>query len=234
VNDLKKDIERTFLQRFLQLTRQSVRVIDTERPDFILVSDAGRTGIELTQVARRADGNGTPMSRGEPAPHRSIAALAREYYAAGGLPLMLEMSSPIPSEGHERAALAQRLVAARAGMQVNEAFRLLVDDEHARDALHLRALPESFGEFSRWNHVGDPVDPAHTIDSALLEAAVLRKARHLPYYRRGLSDVQLLLVADRLHGSARWKPPHDFARLPKHGFDAVHLLLHPSEVHTVG
>lgn len=63
---------------------------------------------------------------------------------------------------------------------------------------------------------------------------MLRKARHLPHYRRGLRQVQLLLVADRLHDSVRWQPPHDFARLPTHGFDAVHLLLHPGEVHTVG
>lgn len=234
MNGLRKDTERRYLERFLELTRQSVQVIDTERPDFILVSGTGRTGIELTQVARRGDASGPVDRSDDPPPLRAITALAKLYYTTGGLPLMLEMSGPIPVEGPRTAALVLQLVAARAGMQVNEELRLSMDDEHEHDALRLRALPEDFGEFSRWHHVGDRVDRSLVLDSALLKAAVLGKARHLPYYRRGLRDVQLLLVADRTYDATRWRPPHDFARLPKHGFDAVHLLLHPSEVHTVG
>ena len=57
----------------------------------------------------------------------------------------------------------------------------------------------------------------------------------LPSGLSGIGDAPVrVLVADRLHDSVRWQPPPDFARLPTHGFDAVHLLLHPGEVHTAG
>jgi hypothetical protein len=230
----KKDIERSYLARFLELTRQTVRVIDTERPDFVLVSGAVRTGIELTRVAHRGESSEPVDRSGEPSPRRALAALARLYYAAGGQPLMVETSGSFEAEGPRGAALVERLVAVRAGMQANEALRLDIDGGGDGIALDLRAMPDTFRDFSRWNHLGAPADTAPVLGSALLEAAVVRKARHLPHYRRSLREVQLLLVADRIHDAARWKPPHEFTRLPKHGFDAVHLLLHPSEVHSVG
>ena len=227
----KKDMERDYLERFLDLTRQSVKVIDTERPDFVLVSGSGRTGVEVTRVPRPGDATGSTTERDEALRRRTLADLARLYYRAGGLPLAVKVSSASPLEGAHAAALVARLVAARAGMETNEQLVLHADE---RDALHLRALPDSFKEYSRWEYLDGPVERAHTLDSALLEEIIVRKAKHLPHYRRGLREVQLLMVADRLHGSGKWRLPEDFARLPKHGFDAVHLLMHPIEVHSVG
>ena len=234
MNAHRKDVERGFLARFLELTGQSVTIIDTERPDFVLVSGHERTGIEVTQVFRRGDVPGSKAAREVVPPHRALAALARLYYQAGGLPLALKTSSVISLEGTQAAALVARLVAARAGMETNEELAVYADEEHTRDPLHLRALPESFKEYSRWEYTGNAAGPVHTLDLALVEDIIVRKAKQLPHYRRTLRDVHLLIVADRLYNSGRWQVPGDFAELPKRGFDAVHLLLHPVEVHTIG
>jgi hypothetical protein len=167
-------------------------------------------------------------------PHRALAALARLYYRAGGLPLALKTSSVIPPEGPRAAALVARLVAARAGMETNEELRVCADEDDERDPLHLRALPDSFREYSRWEYLGDAAGQVHTLDPVLVEDVIIRKAKQLPHYRLALRDVQLLIVADRLYNSGRWQVPREFADLSRHGFDAVHLLLHPIEVHTVG
>jgi hypothetical protein len=233
VQGQKKDMERRFLERFLALTRQTVKVIDTERPDFVLVSDGSRTGVEVTRVPRHGDVDASMAQRDEAGRRRALAALARLYYRAGGLPLALKVSNARSLEGSQANALVARLVAARAGMNTNEQLLLDPDENGERDRFHLRALPESFNEYSRWEYLDDPGEHVHTLDSALLEKIVVRKAKHLPHYRRGLREVQLLIVAERLHKSGRWQPPQDFATLPKHGFDAVHLLMHPIEVRSV-
>ena len=226
----RKDSERTFLQRFLALSRRSAQVIDSERPDFILVENDRRTGIELTEIAHRADPRHSSEARNDLRSHRALAALAALYYRAGGRPLMVRMSMAALPVGRDPAALVERLVSSRASMDVGSEARLLADEGDRRAPLDLRALPESFIGFSRWQFFEDVAEPARLLDQDRIIEAIVRKARHLPSYRQGVERVELLLVADRRHDASKWQLPDGFTSAPTHGFDAVHLLMHPYEV----
>jgi hypothetical protein len=233
VNRAKKLRERTYLDAFLRLSRRKAKVIETERPDFVLVAGGSRTGVEVTEVLRRDEGAGSTLKRKELNNQRALTALATKYYEAGGRPLQLHLiKGPIPHEP-QADAFVRELARVRESMAENEQRRDPFGDREDLGTLHVRALPDSFVRYNRWQFVDDVVGWVETLEPARLTRIIENKSRKLTAYRRGVAAVELLIVAEKLKNSGKWRLPDDFVPLDPRGFDAVHLLLHPDELHRV-
>ena len=108
MNRNKKLRERAHLDVFLRLSHREVQVIETERPDFVLVADGVRTGVEVTEALRHDEGGGSAVKRKEIENQRLLTALATKYYEAGGRPLQLQLLKGSDSSGRAGGRLHRR------------------------------------------------------------------------------------------------------------------------------
>lgn len=83
----KKEVERHYFDRFRQLYQPFPGgvITSTDEPDFLVVDERQRTGIELTELHRESQPGQAPLQAMEAMRHR-LAARAQDLYVQGGGP----------------------------------------------------------------------------------------------------------------------------------------------------
>lgn len=225
-----KALERFYVEQFLLLTGRSDSIEESERPDFMLCGSAGREGLEVTYVFKDAATFGSPTKRAERVRTAFLSAAAQDYYNAGGRPLVVRVSISATPSSELRRELVSALLRSQ-DLPLTVATRL----SDAPDGLTIwaTALPDTFPLYRRWLCVNDVVGWIHTLTSRQLAACIADKARALTAYRRAADRVSLLIVADRRFNSGRLQWVETGILVDGSGYDSVHLLIYPEEVHRI-
>ncbi|MFW6025761.1 MAG: hypothetical protein ACOCRX_05400 [Candidatus Woesearchaeota archaeon] len=81
IEETKKERERRFFYKFLDLRKDDVKIIndDTEKPDFIVNYNNCITGIEVTELLREIGENGSKIKRAESEMKKFVKILQRKY-----------------------------------------------------------------------------------------------------------------------------------------------------------
>ena len=218
---------------FLRISGGSAEVDASEHPDFILSGPDGRTGLEVTQVFHRTDDHGSASKREERARARWLKTLARDYYKAGGQPVLVKVALVAQLEKVSMAGLVESILIARQMMATLEQKQLTPDVDGGL-TVYLTPLPKEFVDYSRWISITDSVGWVHTLQTELLQDTIRSKAAKLASYRLSVARVSLLIVADRLVNSGRFQLASDTSILDACGFEEVNLLTYPESVHRIG
>src|SRR5688500_9875110 len=87
----KKQLERLYLDHFLNLAHWDFPVEEHEAPDFLLRTAAGLLGVEVTRFFKNEGPRGSLSKEREVRRAAFLRELASEYYASGGRPLHVKL-----------------------------------------------------------------------------------------------------------------------------------------------
>jgi hypothetical protein len=190
-------------------------------PDLFVTEETCTFGLEVREVYIDETTGGSPKKALEAHNRKSIAALAKDYYMRSSVPIKLNL---LGGAGEEQDLLH---------LLADEAARLCVWERKRFEAgdgcvAYVTRLPEEFQGYSRWTSVSDQVGWVVTIDQALLESVIKKKAEKLEKYRENISDVRLLIVSDRIYNSGKARTASTI-QCQSYGFSAVYYMSFPEE-----
>jgi hypothetical protein len=220
--------ERIYAERAIKLLAADWTLSNIPEPlDFEARAGSYRFGLEVRQVFAGGEKTyGSPLRRNESINDGLIYSLAEQYYAAGGRPITAQVLGNLSKADIEQTA--QRMSAGAPLLPWDStAFHL------NEMQVYMTTLPSSLDRYSRWTVVGDHVGWAREITRDELQAAVERKKRNLALYKAKYSDIDLLLVADRIFNSGRLVQA-DGITIDNPGFRNVYFMSYPESVHRVG
>lgn len=220
-----KILERMYLDGFLKTFSQFEVVDEREAPDFVLRDPTGSIGFELVQLFRDSTKGGSRAKAIESRRQRFLVDLARQYYAAGGRPVLVKACLPDSPIGELDRLIERIQLVRRAEPWAVGQFSI----GQQRATFYLTSLPEEAGSYRRWLCINNNLGWVGTAGARLIAAAIREKSTKLPTYRAAVGRVALLLVADgtRRSGMLRWSRRE--LSPSAHGFDAVYLYRHPNE-----
>jgi len=233
----KKVGERIYLDVFVRAMSWQCTVEDEgERPDFVVRLGPRLLGIEVRRV--HADQMLGPSKQREAESLRAswMNRLARDYYDRGGKPARVQLQfepsyferirGKIPPDVRER--LLERLHArvCRMARRPTLTSRLRDKNQSLLATMWVRALPTSFGRYTRWTLMNDSMAFVRRLTRQHIEDVVAEKARKLPDYRQRVPEVVLLIVADGFLASGLVR--YEGGQVNAHGFEAVYVLQYPS------
>jgi hypothetical protein len=201
---------------------------DREHPDFIVVENARRFGLEVTRVfIGPQDDSGSLLKANESKTQRIVNGLQREYEAVDNIPLIVRFVGNM-----EAANLATVIPMLLAQNLRSKPLRYhfvhdttVAHPTRARLRVHVtKALRPD------WFSVNDRVGFADPKPHRVIENAIERKADELTRYKESAgTDVRLLLIADRVNNSGKLTLD-DAAQFDFRGFEVVYLFPYPEEV----
>lgn len=219
----------------LTLAERAWRVEDDgEAPDFIITDGGRRVGIEVVQVFADQDATYSEKREGESVRLSWLRRMCRDYYAAGGPPLGVQvqidpglfqrLEGRIPA--HVRERLLRRLLARAARMREGAILTSRVRGQHRSSVatLWIRRVPGSFGRYAHWRLMNDAMAWVPSLSQRLDDIAA-KKAEKLGAYQQRVPTVALLMVADGALASGLVR--YEGGPVQSRGFDAVFLLHHP-------
>lgn len=220
--------ERIYAERAIELLAADWTLSDIPEPlDFEVRAGSYRFGLEVRQVFAGGEKTyGSPLKRNESIKGGLIYSLAAQYYAAGGRPITAQVLGNLSNADIEQVA---QLMSARAPSSPWDSTAFHINEMQ----VYMTALPSSLDRYSRWTVVGDHVGWAQKITRDELQAAVDQKKGNLALYKAKYSDIDLLLVADRISNSGRLVQA-DGITIDNPGFRSVYFLSYPESVHRVG
>jgi hypothetical protein len=197
----KKAAEKFQLESFIRVAGLSWVIDragnDLGEPDFFILNDGKRIGVEITRLfadKKRLE-TMSSLKRNESQNLKQLDKLADLYYAGSAIPVRAQF---VGSAFADLPALAAHLHELALGLE---------EMKHGRFELggglivHLLRLPPVMGEYRRWDIAGDHVGWAARVDVSMLEGAIAPKRDRLKGYRQSVDEVVLLLYADRRFAS---------------------------------
>lgn len=195
---------------------------ELEWPDLVVDDGWTNFGLEVKEVMREADGRKGSRQKSEEAKRdRQIQAVADLYYQASDIPLSVSFVGDIQESGLVKESLLD--FARTSG--VGDRARL---DMGPLSSVHVARLRDHLAGYRRWKHCGAGWVSRVGMDFVLPH--IREKEERLEKYRRHLSDVRLLLVADRTRNSGRFEF-ENMHPLPDRKFNCVYVLQYPEIVH---
>lgn len=223
--------ERIYVEAFLKhLGGQPTILEERESPDFLIAVGKEQFGLEVAQVFRdqaEVGAYGSPAKAMESRRNKFLRQLATDYYAAGGFPL--HVKALFNGSITNRARLVKQIINARSSVPWE---RTKIELNLA--TFHLMSLPHEAEQYTRWVAINNSVGWRGLIGNKDILPRIQAKADRLMHYRSVVARVKLILVVDETcrSGMVRWDPAQPYPDL--HGFDAIHLYFHPTEILRIG
>ena len=216
----QKQRERFFVEQAAKLLGKTwILEEDRENPDFIIIEDDKRFGLEVSELfIGMQDHAGSAIKRVESDTQRQIEALRREYESLTQTTLRVQIVgtfSPVNIRAIVPALIDEGLESKPVGHHV------VIDQS---DGLRLH-VTRSFRP--EWFSVNNRVGWVARNPESIIADAIRKKANELTRYRVAAGpDMRLLLVADRIHNSGKLMLDNT-AALDTQGFQVVYVFPYP-------
>ena len=230
-NEPKKRRERFYVEEAGKLLAKAWDIEDHERPDFIVIENGQKFGLEVCQIFEGAgDRKGSRLRKNEAEKQRAIDAHRQEYEEIENTPLVVKLAGNMCDENMKKVVpMLLEMNLSNKPIQYQENFT--VEIEPWGPAPLQIYVTRAFR--SRWYSIDDGVlwvdrDPIDSIDKAVQE-----KSEKLISYKQssGLEDVRLLVVADRIKNSGKLALVEK-TELNTRGFRIVYFFSYPESVET--
>ncbi|HXG60080.1 MAG TPA: hypothetical protein VNO22_01790 [Planctomycetota bacterium] len=214
---------------FLEQVGWNFGLQPSESPDYLALTPYETFGLEVTRLFKDDHGSGSPRKQREEKRGEYLRTLASTYYAMGGKPLSLTANlRNWPLDPKLIPHIARRLIRHRPSLE--ERFATLeVKTRRAAANFHLLGLRDGMGEYRIWQCTDNSVGMAWSTDENTLLRLISKKAEKLPQYRKRVQETMLLIVADYMWDSGRYRHTPMTTLLPSYGFSQVYLLAYPFE-----
>lgn len=226
---LQKRRERNFVEEAARLLGKRWDIgVDRENPDFLVLENGQRFGLEVTQIfIGPQDDAGSSLKAGESKTQRTLSRLQSQYEAIENIPLTVKFVGNM--EADNLATLVPALLAKDLpSKSVRYQFVHDTTIEHPARA-RLRVYVTK-AHSPNWYSVNDRIGFVDCNPHRIIADAIAKKANELPRYKESAGDdIRLLLVADRISNSGKLLL-EEGAQFQFHGFKAVYLFPYPEGV----
>lgn len=228
--------ERAYLEWFLRESGIDWRSIeDTEEPDFYVVLNDKRIGVEITNVYCETEPGRKGSKAKEQEAHRRqwLGILQRSYYESAGIPIWVQILLPSPESYRwvEDKILLKALSCASKRLAVWEQERCCVETKPGTAKLHVTRLPDGTTTRPEWSFQNNEFGIVSSITEDHIRSAIDKKTPKARKYRENCKEVWLLIVADSSCQSGMLQyTPRDL-NLENSGFDAIWFSEHLHTVH---
>jgi hypothetical protein len=227
----KKLTERWQLERFIESYAKlpGAEIRDSESPDFVIVTNAGRIGIEVTQLYRSPDAGRFPLKKVETF-RESIVHRARDIYTQRGAPTVdvgVLFSDNFQGR-QDREAIAEKLATfVQQVYPVEEPWVIVWNDDVGismpEELERVRIITERKAATGSWLMTQSGWLPK--LDRSLLQKAFDAKNPRVSAYREKAKQVWLLLMLDAFYFSSSFSVPEEVVTQPyRSGFDQAFLF----------
>lgn len=224
----KKNRESLFVEKAAELLGKKwcLSGPDRESPDFIVTEGEHQFGLEVCEVFKGPQSkDGSLRKKKEAKTQQAVNALRRKYEQNGGVPLTVKFRGDMCDKN--MAAVLPALDAMNLSTKpFGHQYIIPVDEGEAMLRVYVtRALR------ANWYSVNDRVGWVDTNPIDRITEVIKKKSEKLLYYKgcAGLSDIRLLIVADRIKNSGKLSLPKCHVWDLK-GFHVVYFFSYPEEV----
>lgn len=216
----KKAHERIYVETAARLLGETWKIEDGEGPDFHILADQLRFGLEVTQVHIDEDleTSGSQVRAAEARNRNWLREIVRSVETSTGAILDVKFLG-VRSDSAADFMRTSLATAKFENMSIGERREWTSEEGHLWATKAFRSQVCFIRDNVGWV----------SGDSAAYAMAIARKASKLEGYRNKTGNVRLLVVADRTANSG--KIIFDVNDLPpSHGFDVIYLLSYPTEI----
>lgn len=228
----QKQEEKYFAGVAAKLLNKSWRIKEApderEWPDLIVTEGDASFGLEVRNVYLDEGSSGSKKKQDEVYRSNLISNLAKKYYSMNGVPVSLKINGELSKE------LFTDMVNC-----INRVSKDLDDFEvrkqkigEGKTIIYITKVLDELGEYDKWQYVGDSVGWVSEITDDHILELINSKNKNFDNYTKNISDVRLLLVANRLKNSGRAVFAQG-VRLGPLGFSGAYLLSYPDEVNEI-
>ncbi len=225
---LQKRRERIFVEEAARLLGKTWDLgDDREHPDFMVVENGKRFGLEVTQIFTGPKGDaGSSLKAGESKTQRTVNGLQRQYEAIENIPLTVQFVGNMEAD-NLATVIPALLVQDLRSKPLRYHFvhdTTVAHPARARLRVHVtKALRPN------WYSVNDRAGFVHRNPHRFIADAIAKKANELTRYKESAGDdIRLLLIADRISNSGKLMLDGG-AQFNFHGFKAVYLFPYPED-----
>lgn len=197
----QKKRERFFVEEAAKLLGKKWCLgLDRERPDFIVTEGKQQFGLEVSELfTGKQDKSGSHMKEMESNTQDAVENLRKKYEQKEGTPLNVRFNGDMCDEN--MAEVLPALVALNLSTKAVLNSKIIEVNKGIAPLL-VRVIRAPTAHWYSMNHRVGWVD-TKPIDR--ITKAIKKKSKSLPIYKRntGLSDIRLLIVADRTKNSGK-------------------------------
>jgi hypothetical protein len=226
--DIQKEREKAYASQ-LARTLECEWFIDfppdeLEWPDLVVNEGEHRFGIEIREITKdKETRKGSVRRANESLNNKKVQKLAGRYYEKSNIPLKIGILGNIDNEDEILGTLLEFV------SDSDDWSNLRIETKNG-SIIYATRLPAEIGIYKRWEYVDDRVGWVREIDSNYLIPFVTEKEKKTPKYKKHLSDIRLLLVADPTYSSGQISFIDSKIGI-KSEFSEVYLLVYPNEAH---
>jgi hypothetical protein len=226
---VQKRRERNFVKETARLLGKTWDLSDDrEHPDFIVVENGQRFGLEVTQIfIGPQDDGGSSLKARESKTQRTVNGLQRQYEAVENIPLTVHFVGNMEADNLATvipALLAQDLRSKPLG------YHFVHDTTTAHPARARLRVHVTKALRPNWFSGNDRAGFVDRSPHGVIADAIAKKATELTRYKESAGDdIRLLLIADQISNSGKLRLD-DGAQFDFHGFKAVYLFPYPEDV----
>ena len=221
--------ERIYLEKALELLGLDLQVADRESPDFEISNGHETWGIEVRNIfADEHPKRGSPTKAKESQNTKQLQMLAHHYYENNATPILLKILGGKRIEPYSDLIL--KAILKRVAQHPFSQERINLPEG---PTLYITDLPHEHSEYSRWDFVNDKGGWVRHLTDVRLQTAIDKKTEKLSSYLSQYSQIDLLLVCDRLNNSGKLTLV-SVPKIANPGFSNIYLLLFPLSITRLG
>lgn len=226
---VQKRRERNFVKEAARLLGKTWDLgDDREHPDFIVVENGQRFGLEVRQIfIGRQDDAGSSLKAGESRMQCTLNGLQRQYEAVENIPLNVHFVGNMEADNLATvipALLAQGLPSKPLG------YRFVHDTTVAHPARARLRVHVTKAYRPNWFSGNDRAGFVDRSPHGIIVDAIAQKATELTRYKESAGDdIRLLLIADQISNSGKLRLDGG-GQFDFHGFKVVYLFPYPEDV----
>lgn len=191
-------------------------------PDLMVTTELEKFGLEVREIYLDEASKGSINKAHEKNNINKLKNLADTYYKTNCSSIKVDFLGNINQHDQLLNAITREV----SQLSVFEKIRI---EPYNGCVIYILRLPDSFGEFNEWKYASDIAGWVHNIDKAVIDKAIVEKAKNLPKYTKKISDVRLLLVSNRIFNSGKAILCNDII-CDTCGFNNVYYLSYPEKV----
>jgi len=216
-----------FAEQASRLLEERWKIKDFERPDFIIEGPQSKFGLEVTEnFIGSVTKKGSFLARGEADRNRKLQNLKKKClekfpYVAGWSVNYVSLNGDISERG-----MFDWLATHSYGDSIPESSIELFDFlPRSRIRQLVARIYISDGYSTDWHYVNDTCGWVHVANENF-QTRIDEKAIQVPTYKKVISDIRLLVVADALQNSQKASITPEF--IPEfRGFNTIYYLYNP-------
>lgn len=195
-------------------------------PDLMITTSSNdKFGLEVRDMYVDDSSKGSIEKGNESFRHKLLKKLSVEYYAKRGVPILLDIRGPFYNESVGK--ILDYLLSVKLQEWVHTEHDIIIHNKKTR--LFIERLPSDFGQYCYWKCMDDNIGWVERITEDKIEKIVKEKSIHIDKYRKNVSNVSLLIVANRIYNSGKMLLEKS-REINTCGFDKVYFYMHPIKV----